>query len=173
VLNHLRNSKPDKIGLKSGKIVKIGWNRLKSRFHCRFNDFARRKLNTIQEPRVDRLLDIPNQMQFIILSSPNQSVFSLLFTVHIHCSRIKTSSSEIPKLKTQNSKSSLRIPQWLGVSDSRSRNLFLSANNQPPSTSTTALASRPWSSPVFSSLHQSSPWEPESTQQQRRLSSLH
>ncbi|KAL9385699.1 hypothetical protein Peur_022709 [Populus x canadensis] len=30
-------------------------------------------------------------MQFIILSSPNQSVFSLLFTVHIHCSRIKTS----------------------------------------------------------------------------------
>jgi hypothetical protein len=153
MLNRLRNLKPGKIGLKSGKIVKIGWNRLKSRFHCRFNDFARRKLNTIQEPRVDRLLDIPNQMQFIILSSPNQSVFSLLFTVHIHCSRIKTSSSEIPKLKTQNSKSSLRIPQWLGVSDSRSRNLFLSANNQPPSTSTTALASRPWSSPVFSSLH--------------------
>ena len=65
---------------------------------------------------------------------------SLLSSLHIHCS-----SSEIPKLKTQNSKSSLRIPQWLGVSDFRSLNLFLSANNQPPSTSTTALASRPWS----------------------------
>jgi hypothetical protein len=26
------------IGLKSGKIVKIRWNRVKSRFHHRFND---------------------------------------------------------------------------------------------------------------------------------------
>jgi hypothetical protein len=40
VLNRSQNSK---IGSKSGKIVKIGWNRLKSWFHCRFNEFARRR----------------------------------------------------------------------------------------------------------------------------------
>jgi hypothetical protein len=43
VLNRSQNLEMGKIGSKSGKIVKIGWNRLKSRFHCRFNEFARRR----------------------------------------------------------------------------------------------------------------------------------
>ena len=42
-LNRLKKSKMDKIGLKSGKIAKIGWNRAKSRFQDRFCDFKRKK----------------------------------------------------------------------------------------------------------------------------------
>ena len=42
-LNRLKKSKMDKIGLKSGKIAKIGWNRVKSRFEDRFCDFKRKK----------------------------------------------------------------------------------------------------------------------------------
>jgi len=38
-LNRLKKSKMDKIGLKSSEIVKIGWNRAKSRFQDRFCDF--------------------------------------------------------------------------------------------------------------------------------------
>jgi hypothetical protein len=41
VLNRLKKSKIDKIGLKSGEIAKIGRNRSKSRFHDRFCDFAK------------------------------------------------------------------------------------------------------------------------------------
>jgi hypothetical protein len=72
-------------------------------------------------------------MQFINLSSPNQSIFSLLFTFIVHVQ------------KSLNWKPKIRNPHWGFLSDSvsRSLNLFLSANNQPPSTSTTALASRP------------------------------
>ena len=40
VLNRSKNSKMNEIGLKSGKIAKIRWNRVKTRFHHRFNAFS-------------------------------------------------------------------------------------------------------------------------------------
>ena len=60
VLNRLKKSKMGKIGLKSGEIAKIGWNRAKSRFQDRFCDFAKmRRWNKIPPscPAVRRLLD--------------------------------------------------------------------------------------------------------------------
>jgi len=40
-LNRLKKSKMGEIGLKSGEIAKIGWNRTKSRFQYRFCDCAK------------------------------------------------------------------------------------------------------------------------------------
>jgi len=40
-LNRLKKSKMDEIGLKSGEIAKIGWNRAKSWFQDRFCDCAK------------------------------------------------------------------------------------------------------------------------------------
>jgi hypothetical protein len=39
VWNCSKNLKMGEIGLKLGEIVKIGWNRVKTRFQDRFNDF--------------------------------------------------------------------------------------------------------------------------------------
>jgi len=44
VQNRLKNSKIDKIGLKSSKIGKIGWYRKKSRFWYRFYDFNKKHI---------------------------------------------------------------------------------------------------------------------------------
>ena len=100
---------------------------------------------------------------------------SLLSSLHIHHSRSEESEHKKSLNWNPKSKSSLRIPQCL---NSQSLNLFLSANNQPPSTGTPQqpLPARPSSFLFFHHrrppFHQP-PWEPKSTQPERRLSSLH
>jgi hypothetical protein len=114
-----------KIGSKSGKIIKIGWNRLKSRFHHRFNDFTRRKKKAMYLPGVDRLLALTKQMQCF------SSVF-FAFQFIIHVQNKKKSLNWNPKIPAV---PKLRIPRWLSLY------LFLSAIHdssipQSPSTGT-------------------------------------
>jgi hypothetical protein len=109
-------------------------------------------------PGVDRLLDLTMQLQCF------SSVF-FAFQFIIHIQNQKKSLNWNPKIPVP-AVPKLRIPQSLSVSVS-TLYLFLSAVHDSSSSFTTALAPhrrRPFHQP---------PWEPESTQQQRRLSSLH
>ena len=56
-LNRLKKSKMSKIGLKSGEIIKIGWNRAKSRFQDRFWQNEALKQNPVSWTAVRCLLD--------------------------------------------------------------------------------------------------------------------
>jgi len=87
----------------------------------------------------------------------------------LHISPFTFRTEKIPKLKSQNSKSSTRIPQSLNLFPST---IYDSTVQQ----STTDTLQQPSSFLFFHHprrpFHQP-PWEPESTQQQWRLSSLH
>ena len=87
----------------------------------------------------------------------------------LHISPFTFRTEKIPKLKFQNSKSSPRIPQSLNLFPST---IYDSMVQQ----STTDTLQQPSSFLFFHHprhpFHQP-PWEPESTQQQWRLSSLH
>jgi hypothetical protein len=65
VLNRSQNSKMGKIGSKSGKIVKIGWNRLKSRFHHHWTSLLAEDKNTMLMTGVDHLLAFTEQKRQI------------------------------------------------------------------------------------------------------------
>ena len=109
-------------------------------------------------------------MQFINLSSPNQSVFSLLFTFIVNVQ------------KSLNWKPKIRNPHWGFLSDSVSRTFGLlisfsqpTTNHRPPPQQPSLVAPDLFYFSIIDDRRrpfQQPPWEPESTQQQRRLSSL-
>ena len=151
MLNHLRNSESGKIGSKSLKSGEIAISPLIERVYS-------------QEIKIQFSCQVSTTywLYQIKCNSLFTKSISLLSSLHIHCSR-----SEIPKLKSQNSKSSLRIPEWLSLLISFSQPTINLHNSPRPSSFLFFHHRRPTSS--FSQP----PWELESTQQQWRLSSFH
>jgi len=89
------------IGLKSGEIVKIGWNRVKTWFQDRFNDFSRKHKLLLLFPSGSSCLAA---IGYCLLPIAHSFIFLSTADTHTHTHRTKSKSLNLISFSINNSR---------------------------------------------------------------------